>query len=93
MSVTCCDDMSAALADEDLPLVYVPNFREYGISYVDGGTSYRVIEWCPWCGGRLPESLRDRWFDELELLGIDPDGPGVPDRYRSAAWWVETIET
>ena len=30
-----------------------------------------TINFCPWCGTQLPESLRDRWFEELELLGKD----------------------
>ncbi len=87
MSQHCCEDMRVAVAEDDLPIVYVPNFREYGIQYTDGGTAYHVIAWCPWCGARLPESLRDAWFDELEALGIDPDDSDLPVRYRTEAWW------
>jgi hypothetical protein len=27
---------------------------EYGIIIHDGGSSYVVINYCPWCGARLP---------------------------------------
>jgi hypothetical protein len=47
-------------------------FDEYGIVVHDGGKSYVRIDFCPWCGTRLPESKRDQWFEALEAMGIDP---------------------
>ena len=38
---------------------YLPVFREYGLLIHDGGSSFVRIQFCPWCGSRLPESLRD----------------------------------
>ncbi|HJX48173.1 MAG TPA: hypothetical protein VJ375_10015 [Gaiellaceae bacterium] len=35
-----------------------PNYREYGLIVHDGGSSMIVIDYCPFCGARLPESLR-----------------------------------
>jgi hypothetical protein len=89
MTEHCCDDMRAALAEDDLSIIFNSVFREYGIEYTDGGTSYRLIARCPWCGIQLPESLRDAWFDELETLGLDPDDPNLPSRFRTSAWWDE----
>ena len=31
---------------------------EYGIIIHDGGSSFIVISFCPWCGTKLPESRR-----------------------------------
>ena len=91
----CCETMGDALsfgcaqhADPfecaDALIVYNEIFDEYGIPVHDGGASYVLIAHCPWCSAKLPESQRDRWFDEVEALAIGDDRP--PDRYLSAAW-------
>lgn len=82
-----CVDLAAAVAAVDLPLIYVSKFREFGIEYTDGGSSYQLIVFCPFCGERLPESLRDEWFDALERLDLEPEDPGVPSTYATDEWW------
>ena len=82
----CCQDMHDALA-EDVAIVYIPKIREYGIRILDGGTSYKIINYCPWCGLRLPESLRDQWFDEIRRLGLEPGSEDLPIDYRTDSWW------
>jgi hypothetical protein len=67
-------------------VVYVPKFREYGLPYPDS-ESYQLINFCPWCGARLPASLRDEWFDRLSELGLEPEDPGVPAQMRTDEWW------
>jgi hypothetical protein len=94
----CCADMTAALEmrcdrhDDpfecaDSLVSYSAVFDEYGLIVHDGGASSVLIAYCPWCGAKLPESRRDRWYDELEALGFeDPLGEEIPEPYRSAAW-------
>jgi len=65
----CCDEM-ARQADRrcdthpdpfdcpDNPIFYAARFDEYGLIIHDGGSSFVVIDYCPWCGARLPESGR-----------------------------------
>jgi predicted RNA-binding Zn-ribbon protein involved in translation (DUF1610 family) len=63
---------------------YDPRFDEY---WIPSGDARQVLFHCPFCGNALPDSKRDRWFDELEALGIDPLGADeIPERYRTAAW-------
>ena len=66
---------------------YVAEFDEYGLVVHDGGTSYVEIGYCPWCGTKLPPSQRDRWWAEMERLGIDPWRESPPPEYRSDAWF------
>jgi hypothetical protein len=66
---------------------YVPEFDEYGLIVHDGGTSYVEIGFCPWCGTKLPPSQRDRWWSEMERLGIDPWRETPPPAYRTDAWY------
>ena len=87
----CCEVMSAHVADEDVPVTYSPRFREYGLKILDGGSAKQLIDFCPWCGRRLPESLRDEWFEQLEHLGLEPEDPEVPDDMKSDAWWRKRL--
>lgn len=83
----CCNEMKTLLGAGELHLSYIPKFREYGISYREEfGGGKQVIRHCPWCGQTLPVSMREAWFDELDRLGLDPDGE-LPERFLSEEWW------
>jgi len=100
----CCERMTMALehncdqhddpwACPDTVLVYHELFDEYGIPVRDGGMSVLLIEHCPWCGQRLPASQRDRWFDALDALGVDPvEIDEIPQRFLKAGWWSGSAE-
>jgi uncharacterized protein DUF6980 len=100
----CCEDMLREATREcdthlnrydcpDCLIHYSPKFREYGLIIHDGGTASLRIRFCPWCGARLPESLRDEWFAEMERRGLDPAGESeMPAEFQSAAWWLEKAE-
>lgn len=75
--------------DVDTGIVYVEKFDEYGVKINDDGTSYVVIKFCPWCGKKLPNSQREKWFDEIEQLGIEPWSENVPEKYRTDKWFRE----
>lgn len=73
----------------DCLIDYNEVYDEFGIIVHDGGTSCVTIEFCPWCGSKLPESKRELWFKELEDLGIiDPVEQELPDKYRSNKWYT-----
>jgi hypothetical protein len=76
------------LNDPDLPLDFIPKFREFGLRVLDGGISFIGIDFCPWCGQKLPTSLRDRWFDQLEQLGIDPESEELPPDFKNDGWYT-----
>lgn len=91
----CCEAMASALAFDcdqhedpfacaDTLVVYNEVLDEYGLPVHDGGLSYVLIAYCPWCAARLPESQRDRWFDETDALGVADDD--LPPQYLSRAW-------
>jgi hypothetical protein len=75
--------------NSDTGIVYVEKFHEYGVKICDGGTSYLVIEFCPWCGKKLPNSKREKWFDEIEKLGIEPWSEDIPEKYLTDKWYRE----
>jgi hypothetical protein len=88
----CCDQMRRAVSSAEIPVDYEPKFREFGVRVLDGGTSVIQLKYCPWSGHRLPDSLRDRWFDELERRGIDPYGNDIPSEYSDERWYVNKAE-
>ncbi|OOG39828.1 hypothetical protein [Polaromonas sp. A23] len=72
----------------DALVSYSPKFNEYALIVHDGGASGVVIAYCPWCGSKLPASLRERWFNELETLGFDdPFVQNIPGKYRTEDWY------
>jgi len=94
-AVLCCAAMSAALAFTcaqhadpfdcaDSLIVYNETFDEFGLVVHDGGASYVLIACGPWCGVRLPESQRDRWFEETEAKGYTDET--LPPEYLTGAW-------
>ena len=66
----CCEDMRVhvymldkkiVLDDGDVSdkvIYYISKFNEYGIPLFDEG-SFILIAHCPWCGKKLPQSLRE----------------------------------
>lgn len=82
-----CDQHADPFGCPDTVVVYHEPFNEYGVPIRDGTGSYVRLIHCPWCGTRLPPSQRDRWFDEIEASGLDPnESDKLPERYLSAAW-------
>lgn len=78
----CCESMvrhvgwecglhADPFACPDALISFDERFVEYGLIIHDGGTSTIGMSFCPWCGTRLPESQRDRWFDELGEPGSE----------------------
>jgi hypothetical protein len=78
--------MDAALADERVPFVYLPKFREWALA-LSGSQALQLVSHCPWCGAALPESLRDEWFARLGELGLEPESSDMPLQLRGDAWW------
>ncbi len=87
----CCDMMERNVLGENdrKSLVhYSKRFDEYTLP--DSDTTGILLRFCPWCGKKLPASKRQRWFEELDALGIAFslfETEQVPPEYLSDAWW------
>lgn len=81
-----CEDMRRAHEDPRTPLIYAPRVREYGIKIEDSWAK-RTLEYCPWCGQRLPASLRDEWCERIFALGHEIIDEDIPAPYDSDEWW------
>jgi hypothetical protein len=83
--------MDRNLREGEPAIRYDPKFREYGIPVLDGGSSTIKIMFCPWCGQKLPESFRDKWFEVLASKNLELDDPAIPEDMLSDAWWKRSI--
>jgi len=103
MNKHCCQRMEEAVTNTcedhddrhecpDCLIDYNYKFNEYGLIIHDGGSSVMTIEFCPWCGSKLPESRRDEWFDEQEKIGItDPQNQALPDKDENGSEEIENL--
>lgn len=73
--------------DTDALVVYTSRTDEYGLPVRDGGSSRVAIQYCPWCGERLPESRSDEWFDRLQERGWEPEDVKPDSDLATSAWW------
>lgn len=89
----CTDHDWDYLGNEDKLVYYSSKFDEYGLPVYDGengsASSYVIIQYCPWCGKKLPKSRRDEWFDCLISMGYEPmeDFDSIPEKYKTSAWY------
>ena len=66
----CCEDMSCAIANSRTSVSYKLIDRRFIIE----GNLGLEIDYCPWCGTKLPINLRKEWFETLEReYGIETD--------------------
>ena len=86
-----CPDMERNIREGEVAIKYSPSFREYSILYPESPGSVQLIQYCPWCGTKLPDSLREEWGEALDRLGIyNPyfdDRDKVPRHYWTDEWW------
>ena len=60
-----CGMPESAVADSHIPIIFDKTTNEFQLTYaVDGvnGSGSMVLYYCPFCGGRLPKSIRDTLF-------------------------------
>ncbi len=88
--------------EEDHSVSYQSRTHTYhvstGRSFINedtGKTALEVVDrlnFCPWCGKKMPKDLWDRWYDEIEKLGfelpLEPDDyDKIPKEYMTDEWW------
>lgn len=86
----CCEQMKINVEDTCV-ITYDDVFDEYSIKLPEDDVSYVLIHYCPWCAAKLPDSQREKWFEELEKLGFDEpfSQNDIPDQFKSNQWRMD----
>jgi len=88
----CCDLMDKFTEDPRIGIGYSEKFREYYINLIHQPAVQGVF-FCPFCGDKLPLSLRDLWFEILEKNykindPWDEDQEKlIPKDFETDKWW------
>jgi len=88
----CCPLMAEFIVDPRIPIDYIPYLREHIITSKKFSMAH-IIYYCPWCGTKLPTSVREEYFeifyDELHLTRADNllKTPGLPEEFKTDEWW------
>lgn len=88
----CCALMADFIDDKRIPIDYTPSLREYYIPLVRK-TAKQLMFYCPWCGVKLPTSLRDEWFDilrneySIDDLCDTKNEDSFLQEFKSDIWW------
>lgn len=84
----CCEQMGFLLEEDRVEMKYDSQLREYYIK-LRNSQAVQGMTFCPWCGEKLPESLRDEFYDII----IDKLGLGgcydekLPEEFKTDEWW------
>jgi hypothetical protein len=86
-----CLELCSELLNDGSLLHYSPKYREYGLR-IPKTTGYMLMNFCMFCGKKLPESVRDKWFDILEKeyeleSPMEQDKKKVPRDFWTDEWW------
>jgi hypothetical protein len=90
---TCRGEEHHSTGTEQCPkqlITYAAKFREFHLSPV--GLYTYLIHYCPFCGSKFPEDLRDIWWEQLEDLGFGSpleQFDQLPEAYQTDAWWKQ----
>jgi len=91
LSPHACSEMQEYLDEGKVGICYIPFAREYGIYLKGAPLRFEVIKYCPWCGSKLPEPLREAWGDLLDVMELyapfGEDRDRVPKEFWSDEWW------
>lgn len=89
ISETCRGAEKHVTGTEQCPkqiVCYSAKLREYSLRPI--GLYNYTIHYCPSCGNKFPNSLRDTWCDELKKLGVSPwEVSARPEEFKTDAWW------
>ena len=82
----CCKTMNDFLEDKRFPILYFPKYREYNLTLINSN-AIQGINFCPWCGKKLPKDLRDTYYDILESEYSNLDDQNIPVEFNNEEWW------
>lgn len=88
----CCDVMDGYATDKNSLVNYESSSRAYSFYLTDDphGTHQRM-NYCFWCGAKLPEDLGNEWArilkEDYKLDNPYKEWDKVPAEFKTDEWW------
>lgn len=92
MTELCCDALTRALDDPQLPLTREAETGEVWVRLLHGTTSGLRLAYCPWCGTPLPPARGDHPTPGTRRTDLDPYQRNIPWDHRPQPWRDEVAE-
>jgi len=89
----CCIGMFVNSGAKTKLIRYSPHSKDYMfILHDDPDGDYLELDYCPWCGTKLPDSLDEKWCKIVkEKFGYDnvfaEEWAKLPEEFKTDAWW------
>lgn len=88
----CCHNMNYYTNTNGDLVEYDSSIRQYYLLHQGEYGTNQKMQYCPWCGTKLPESLNTVWGKILkEDYGLDDpcidDADKVPEEFKTDEWW------
>jgi hypothetical protein len=97
----CCGRMAANITLENnrkrgQVVMYDPSVREYSVCVINQRNAISPINYCPYCGKKLPSELGDDWIEVIKSeFGKDffceDDAEWfekeLPPEFKTDEWW------
>lgn len=91
---TVCDELSWFLKDGNkegmTPIIHIPNIRTYAILNKKEYGGFEPMDYCPFCGAKLPERLDEKLTEILQKeygLNSWKDYKKAPHEFQTDEWW------
>lgn len=87
----CCSEFKFFLDEGKVDVFLDKKTRSYFIGLKNSDAIQKIF-YCPWCGNKFEDSLKEKWFEILEKeYGIsdpyDEDADKVPEEFKTDEWW------
>ena len=88
----CCNEMDFHIKNNEIHFHYYEDVRAYAVDYLEeAGGGSQAINYCPWCGNRLPKSLFQEKAKAIqETLGQKLtcfNESSLSNEFKTDEWW------
>ena len=86
----CCDEIIFHIQKLEQIIIYLSENRSFLIKV--NQHIGQEIQYCPWCGTKLPKELSNEWWDILEkeyniIYPLESERDKVPAEFWTDEWW------
>jgi hypothetical protein len=83
-----CHPVEGEYKDLSPVILWLRPWNEYRLHLSHDGFASTRIDYCPWCGTKLPADKEQLWYETLHRMGYaNPAEDDIPPEFRTDQWW------